>query len=168
MASYIIPIVLIILFIFCFVKNVNAYEHFISGSKGAIELCVTTFPYLVAIFCAVELFKISGLSAKVSDIIAPFFNFLGIPNELTNFMVLRPFSGSGSMAMLTELYQTYGPDSYVSKCASIIISCTETVFYVVAIYFSSVKIKKMKGTIFLALLSTFIGSILACHICRLF
>jgi len=168
MASYIIPIILIILFIFCFVKNVNAYDHFISGSKGAIDLCITTFPYLVAIFCAVELFKISGVSDVISNFISPVLRFLGIPKELTNFMVLRPFSGSGSMAMLTELYQTYGPDSYVSKCASIIISCTETVFYVVAVYFSSVKIKKLKGTVFLALLSTFIGSIVACQICRFF
>jgi len=166
MASYIIPIILIILFIFCFVKNVNAYDHFIIGAKNSIDLCVNTFPYLVAIFCAVELFKISGLSDIIADFVSPFFNFLGIPKELTNFMVLRPFSGSGSMAMLTELYQTYGPDSYISKCASIIISCTETVFYVVAIYFSSVKIKKLKGTVFLALLSTFLGSILACHICK--
>ena len=168
MASYIIPIILIILFIFCFVKNVNAYDHFIIGAKGAINLCITTFPYLVAIFCAVELFKISGLSEVVANFVSPVFNFLGTPKELANFMVLRPFSGSGSMAMLTELYQTYGPDSYISKCASIIISCTETVFYVVAVYFSSVKIKKLKGTVFLALLSTFIGSILACQICRFF
>ena len=168
MASYIIPIILIILFIFCFVKNVNAYDHFIIGAKGAINLCITTFPYLVAIFCAVELFKISGLSEVVANFVSPVFNFLGIPKELANFMVLRPFSGSGSMAMLTELYQMYGPDSYISKCASIIISCTETVFYVVAVYFSSVKIKKLKGTVFLALLSTFIGSILACQICRFF
>ena len=143
MASYIIPIILIILFIFCFVKNVNAYDHFIIGAKGAINLCITTFPYLVAIFCAVELFKISGLSEVVANFVSPVFNFLGIPKELANFMVLRPFSGSGSMAMLTELYQMYGPDSYISKCASIIISCTETVFYVVAVYFSSVKIKKL-------------------------
>ena len=168
MASYIIPIILIILFIFCFVKNVNAYEHFINGAKGAIDLCITTFPYLVAIFCAVELFKISGLSEVVANFVSPVFNFLGIPKELANFMVLRPFSGSGSMAMLTELYQTYGPDSYISKCASIIISCTETVFYVVAVYFSSVKIKKLKGTVFLALLSTFIGSVIACQICKFF
>ena len=168
MASYIIPIILIILFIFCFVKNVNAYDHFINGAKGAIDLCINTFPYLVAIFCAVELFKISGVSDIVSNFLSPVFKFLGVPKELCNFMVLRPFSGSGSMAMLTELYQTYGPDSYISRCASIIISCTETVFYVVAIYFSSVNIKKLKGTVFLALLSTFIGSILACQICKFF
>lgn len=166
MASYIIPIILILLFIFCFVKNVNAYEHFINGSKGAIDLCIKTFPYLVAIFIAVELFKISGLSTIVAKCIGPVFEFLGIPSELFDFMVIRPFSGSGSIAMLSDLYSTYGPDSYVSRCASVIVSCTDTVFYIIAVYFSTIKIKKLKGTVFLALLSCFIGSLLACFICR--
>lgn len=166
MAIYIIPIILIVLFIFCFVKKVNAYEHFINGAKSAVDLCINTFPYLVAIFCAVELFKISGLSQAISNLVAPAFRFLGIPSELVDFLVIRPFSGSGSMAMLSELYSTYGVDSYVSRCASVIVSCTDTVFYIIPIYFSTVKIKKLKGTIPLALLSTFIGSIIACLICR--
>ena len=97
---------------------------------------------------------------------SPVFNFLGIPSELVDFMIIRPFSGSGSMAMLSDLYMTYGPDSYVSRCASVIVSCTDTVFYIVAVYFSTVKIKKLKGTVVLALISCFIGSILACLICR--
>lgn len=166
MAVYIIPIVLIVLFIYCFVKNVNAYDHFINGAKSAVDLCLNTFPYLVAIFCAVELFKISGLSKIIADFVGPAFKFLGIPDELVDFMVIRPFSGSGSMAMLSDLYSLYGPDSYISRCASVIVSCTDTVFYVSAIYFSTVKIKKLKGTVFIALLSCFIGSLLACLICR--
>ena len=167
MASYIIPIILILLFIFCFVKNVNAYEHFIGGAKSAIDLCINTFPYLVAIFCAVELFKISGLSTKIGEFIAPAFDFLGLPKELIDFLVIRPFSGSGSIGMLSDLYNTYGVDSYVSRCASVIVSCSDTVFYVIAIYFSTIKIKKLKGTVLLALLSTFIGSIIACYICKI-
>jgi len=166
MASYIIPIILIVLFIFCFVKNVNAYEHFIGGARSAVDLCISTFPYLVAIFAAVELFKISGLSDTVANFLGPAFKFLGVPSELVEFMVIRPFSGSGSMAMLSDLYNTYGPDSYISRCASVIVSCTDTVFYIVAVYFSTVKIKKLRGTVFLALLSCFIGCLLACLICR--
>lgn len=166
MASYIIPVIFILLFIYCFVKNVNAYDHFISGARGAIDLCINTFPYLVAIFAAVELFKISGLSAAVAKFMSPAFSFLGIPKELVDFMVIRPFSGSGSMGMLSELYSLYGPDSYISRCASVIVSCTDTVFYIIAVYFSTTKIKKMRGTILLALLSCFIGSIFACLICR--
>ena len=166
MASYIIPIILILLFIYCFVKNVNAYDHFIQGARSAIDLCINTFPYLVAIFAAVELFKVSGLSKMIGTAMSPVFNFLGIPSELVDFMIIRPFSGSGSMAMLSDLYMIYGPDSYVSRCASVIVSCTDTVFYIVAVYFSTVKIKKLKGTVVLALISCFIGSILACLICR--
>jgi len=166
MANYIIPIILIILFIFCFVKNVNAYDHFIHGARDAVDLCINTFPYLVAIFAAVELFKLSGLSETVATLIGPAFKFLGIPSELVDFMVIRPFSGSGSMAILSDLYAQYGVDSYVSRCASVIVSCTDTVFYIIAVYFSTVKIKKLKSTVFLALLSCFIGSIIACQICR--
>jgi len=166
MASYILPIILIVLLIFCFVKNVNAYDHFINGAKGAVDLCINTFPYLVAIFVLVELFKLSGLSQVVASFLSPALQFLGIPSELVEFMVIRPFSGSGSMAILSELYATYGADSYVSRCASVIVSSTDTVFYIIAVYFSTTQIKKLKGTILLALLSCFIGSILACLICK--
>ena len=166
MSTYIIPIIRIRLFIYCFVKNVNAYNHFISGARGAVDLCISTFPYWVAIFIAVELFKISGLNTHIANFVRPVFNFLGIPTELVDFMIIRPFSGSGSMAMLRELYATYGADSYVSHCASVIVSATDTVFYIVAVYFSFFKVKKPKATIPLALISCFIGSLLACFFCR--
>lgn len=167
MAVYIIPVILILLLIYCFVKKVNAYDHFVNGAKGAIDLCVNTFPYLVAIFCAVELFKLSGLSTIIANFTAPFFNFLGIPSELIDFLILRPFSGSGSVAMVSEIYAKYGVDSYISKCASVILSSSETVFYIIAVYFSTTKIKKLKYAIPIALLSVFIGTILSCLICRI-
>lgn len=166
MSNLILPIILILLLFYSFVKKVNAYDHFTLGAKGSIDLCINTFPYLVAIFILVELFKVSGLSSAISSMVSPFFRFLGVPTELVDFMVIRPFSGSGSMAMLKELYMTYGPDSYISHCASVIVSATDTVFYIVAVYFSTIKIKKLKGTIPLALLSCFIGSLIACFICK--
>ncbi len=166
MSNYILPIIIILLLIYCFVKKVNAYEHFTLGAKGSVELCINTFPYLVAIFILVELFKVSGLSVTIANFVAPVFNFIGVPKELVDFMVIRPFSGSGSIAMLKDLYVTYGPDSYISHCASVIVSATDTVFYIVAVYFSTIKIKKLKGTIPLALISCFIGSLIACFICR--
>lgn len=166
MSNYILPIILILLLIYCFVKKVNAYDHFTLGAKESVNLCINTFPYLVAIFILVELFKVSGLSTQIANLVSPFFKLLGIPKELIDFMVIRPFSGSGSMAMLKELYSSYGPDSYISHCASVIVSATDTVFYIVAVYFSTIKIKKLRSTIPLALLSCFIGSLIACFICR--
>ena len=167
MAVYIIPIFLLILFIVCIVRNINAYECFAKGAREAIDLCIRTFPLLVAIFGAVELFSLSGLADKFGELLSPIFNFFGIPKELVNFLILRPFTGSGSIAMVSEIYATYGPDSYIARCASVIMSCTETVFYVTAIYFSSTKVKKLGYTIPVALISCFIGSIIACLICKI-
>ena len=168
MASYIIPIFIIIVLLFSLFKNINAYESFVAGGRQAVDLCINTFPYLVAIFVVVELLAISGLSSLIAKATAPVFNLFGIPSELTEFLVLRPFSGSGSMAMLSNIFSIYGADSYIAKCACVIMSCSETTFYVVAVYFSTTKIKKLKYTIPVCLLSAFIGSVLACAFCRIF
>ena len=167
MAVYVIPIFLLVLFIASLIKNINAYDCFAKGASEAVNLCIKTFPLLVAIFGAVELFSISGLADVVAGWFAPIFSALGIPKELTSFLVLRPFTGSGSIAMISEIYATYGPDSYVARCASVIMSCTETVFYVTAVYFSTTKIKKLGYTIPVALISCFIGSIIACLLCKI-
>lgn len=168
MASYIIPIFIICVLIFSLIKNINAYDSFVAGGRQAVDLCINTFPYLVAIFVIVELLAISGLSSLIAKLTSPIFNFFGIPSELTEFLVLRPFSGSGSMAMLSNLFSTYGADSYIARCACVIMSCSETTFYVVAVYFSTTKIKNLKYTVPVCLLSAFIGSILACAFCRIF
>lgn len=167
MANYIIPIFLIILFCICLIKNINAYDGFIKGGKQAVDLCINTFPYLVAIFVAVELFKISGLSTLLSNLASPVFTVLGIPSELVEFLTIRPFTGSGSLALFSELITLHGADSFIVKCAAVIMSCSETVFYIIAVYFSTIKIKKLRPTITLALLSCFIGSIIACFVCRI-
>ena len=168
MAIYIVPAFILVLCVFCLVKNINAYSCFAKGAGEAVDLAIKTFPLLVAIFCAVELFKLSGLASVVSNFLAPVFGALGIPQELTNFLVLRPFSGSGSIAMVSEIYDLYGADSYIAKCASVIMGSSETIFYVTAIYFSTTKVKKLGYIIPVALVSTIFGSVFACFICRFF
>ena len=166
MANYIIPLFIIFILIFSFFKKINAYDCFVSGARQAIDLCINTFPYLVAIFAIVELLSLSGLSQIISNFSSPIFNFFGIPSELTEFLILRPFTGSGSIGMLSNIFSQYGADSYISKCACLIMSCSETTFYVIAVYFSTTKIKKLKYTIPVCLLSAFISAILACFICK--
>lgn len=168
MAVYIIPIFIIFILIFSLFKKINAYESFVGGAKQAVDLCINTFPYLVAIFSIVELLQASGLSQIISSIASPVFGFLGIPSELTEFLIIRPFTGSGSIGMLSNLFSLYGPDSYISRCACVIMSCSETTFYVVAVYFSTTKVKKLRYVIPVCLLSALIGSMLACLFCRIF
>lgn len=167
MTNFIIPIFIIFVLVYSLFKRINAYDCFISGARSAVDLCINTFPYLVAIFMVVELLSVSGISAYLTNLFKPFFNFLGIPSELIEFLILRPFTGSGSIAMLSNLFSLYGPDSYISKCASVIMSCSETTFYVVAVYFSTTKIKKLRYIIPLCLLSAFIGAIIACGMCKI-
>lgn len=168
MANYIIPIFIILVLIYSLIKKINAYECFVGGGKQAVDLCINTFPYLVAIFAVVELLSLSGISEVITKFVSPAFEFLGIPAELVEFLVLRPFTGSGSIAMLSNLFSTYGADSFIAKCACVIMSCSETTFYVVAVYFSTTKIKKLRYVIPVCLISAMIGSILACAICRIF
>ena len=80
MANYIVPVLLLALLVYCLFKKINAYDHFVGGAKQAIDLCISTFPYLVAIFFAVELFKISGMSSAVSKMLSPIFSGIGVPS----------------------------------------------------------------------------------------
>ncbi|MBR7172742.1 MAG: hypothetical protein IKD36_03005 [Clostridia bacterium] len=167
MTAYIIPIFIMFVLIFSLFKKINAYDSFVSGGRQAVDLCINTFPYLVAIFSVVELLSISGLSTVLSQATSPIFKLFGVPSELTEFLILRPFTGSGSMGMLSRLFAKYGADSYISKCACVIMSTSETTFYVVAVYLSTVKVKKLRFVIPVCLLSAFIGAVLSCFFCRI-
>ena len=166
MTNFIIPIFIVCVLIYSLIKKINAYDCFVGGARGAVDLCINTFPYLVAIFVVVELLAVSGVSTYLTNIFKPVFNIFGIPAELTEFLILRPFTGSGSIAMLSKLFSVYGADSYISKCACVIMSCSETTFYVIAVYFSTTKIKKLKYVIPVCLLSAFLGAVVACGMCK--
>ena len=165
MSAYIIPIIIVLLIIYAVFKKINVYQSFVSGAKQAIPLVINTFPYIASVLIAVELFKISGLYEIVATIFSPIFNFVGIPNELTQLTILRPFTGSGSLAILNEIYIIFGVDSYIARVASVIMGSSETVFYVTAVYFSATNVKKTLYAIPVALFACFLGAIAASLIC---
>jgi len=164
---YIIPALILGLLIFGLIKKANCYACFAKGAKSAIDLVFVIFPYLVAIFLAIELMKVSGLTTIFSIILTPIFSFFGIPTELCELIVIRPFSGSGSLAILQNLYDTYGVDSYISQCASIIIGSSESIFYIATIYFAGTNTKKLLYAIPVALLATLVSIILSCLFAKL-
>ena len=129
---YVLPIVLILIFVYALIKKVPAYDHFIKGAKEAFSLVLSIFPYLVAIFIFVELLKVSGVSAWLTTVLTPVLKFVGIPPELAELIVLRPFSGSGSLAIVQDIYLNHGVDSYVGRCASVVVGASDTVFYVLS------------------------------------
>lgn len=144
----------------------NTYNIFVKGAKGAIDLVVSIFPYIVAIMISVALMRTSGLTDLLTKLVSPIFNFLGIPSEVSELVLLRPFTGSGSFALLNDIYAQYGPDSYVARCASVIMGSSETVFYVATVYFSQTKVKKLLYAIPCALVASLVAAVLSCLLCR--
>ena len=164
---YILPILLLALFIYALIKKVPAYDTFITGAKEALLMCFKLFPFMVAIFLAVYLFRVSGMAKLFSMAISPVFEIIGIPQQLTELMLIRPLSGSASLTLLSEIYATHGPDSYVGRCASVIMGSSETIFYVAAIYFSNTKIKSLRLAIPICILATLFSSVVACLLVRI-
>lgn len=167
MSVYILPAFIVLNLVLGAVKRVPVFDAFIEGAKEALRLAISLFPYLAAVLIAVNLFKISGLAARLAEILSPAFRFLGIPTELTELILVRPMSGSGSLALLEDVYKTYGADSYPARAASVIVGSSETVFYVAAVYASGTKIRKYRGTLAISLIATGVGTLLSCLLCRL-
>ena len=167
MSQYFIPILFLIIFLFSIFKKVKPYDAFTHGAKSAVPFAVSIFPYLVSIFVLTELFEASGISNALSTLLAPFFKIMGIPTELTKLVLIKPFSGSGSLVLLSEIFTKYGVDSYLARCACVIYGSSETVFYIAAVYFAGAKTKKLTTPIVISLFASFASCVFACFICRI-
>lgn len=166
-SDYIMPVLIIVLLLFAFFKKINTYDVFVKGAKESFSLIKSIFPCILAILVAVNLMRVSGAMSFFCDITAPIFNLLGIPTEVLELVIVRPFTGSGSFAILSDIFATYGADSYISRSACVIMGSSETVFYVASVYFSQTKVKKLLYAIPCALIASLISAILSCLICRI-
>ena len=162
----VIPCVFILSFAYATRKKVKTYEAFTNGAKGAIPLVTTIFPYITTVLILSELFAVSGLQSKLLTALAPFFDKLGIPEEIAPLLLIKPLSGNGSLAVLSDILNTYGVDSYLSRCACVVYGSSETVLYLGAVYFSGLKRKRLNGALVIALLSFFLSTIFGCFVCR--
>lgn len=167
-SDYIIPVLIVALLAYAIIKNNKPYNSFVEGAKQSLPLIFDIFAYIVAVFIFIEVFDKSGLANLFCKALSPIFNVLGIPIELTKLIVLKPFSGSGGLALLQDIFDKYGVDSYISKCASVILASSDTVFYVSTVYFSKTSVKKLGIAIPIALFATFLSVIFSCLFCRLF
>ena len=164
--ALIIPLLFLVLFIYALFRRVKLYDCFTEGVKGAVPLVVSLFPFLVSILILSELFEQSGLSARLTQALSPVFSFLGIPPEIGKLVLVKPFSGSGSTALLSEILASFGADSYIGRCACVAYGSSETVFFVSAVYFAGSK-KKLAKPILIALIANFFSLVLGCLLCRI-
>ena len=166
MVDLFIPILIAFVMIYALIKGVDCYSGFVKGAKGALPLMANLLPYIIAMFVAVELFRNSGLSAYLCKFLAPLFRLIGVPPEVCELCLIRPFSSNAGYVLLRGIFSTYGVDSYIGKCASVIMGSSDTIFYVSSIYFASTKVRKTGLTIPIALICNVACAVLACFCCK--
>lgn len=164
---YVIPIVLLLILVTAIIKRLPVFELFLQGARQGITSVFKIIPSILALVCAVTMLRASGLLDAVIDLAKPILKPLGFPSELLPLSLLRPVSGSGALAVLNDIYNNYGADSFIGKAASVMMGSTETTFYAIAVYFGSVGISKTRHTIPAALMADVTGMVMAVLTIRL-
>lgn len=156
-SSAAIPLTILIIIVYGLLEKNKVYETFVEGAKEGIEIVFNIFPTLIGIFVAVGALRSSGILDLIIKFIAPITNFFNIPSEIMPLALVRPISGSASMAVATDIMTTFGVDSKIGLIASTIMGSTETTLYTIAIYTSCVGVKKIRFVLAAALIADFVG-----------
>lgn len=162
-----IPLTIGIILIFGLKEKKKTFDIFINGAKEGLEIVVKMVPTLIGIFLAVGLLRSSGIIEALADLLMPITNLLKFPSEVMPLAILRPISGSASMAVAVDIMENYGVDSLIGLITSVIMGSTETTFYTIAVYTSAVGIKKTRGIIIPALAADVAGMVASVVICRI-
>jgi len=144
---FVIPAMLVGFPLYGLYKRVPVYEAFVDGAKEGFQVAVRIIPYLVAILFAIGMFRASGAMDFLARALQPVLSFVGFPAEVLPMAIIRPLTGSGSAGLVADMIQQYGEDSIFVKMAAVMFGSTETTFYVIAVYFGAVNIKKTRHAV---------------------
>jgi len=161
-----IPFLIAVFPLYAALRGVKVYEEFVDGAKEGLDVAIRIIPYLVAMLCAIGIFRAAGGIELLSKWLSPAMHLVGFPTELLPMALMRPLSGSGTLGMFTELVKQFGPDSLIARTAGTIYGSTETTFYVLAVYFGSVAVKKTRFAPIAGLTADAVGIIVSIILCR--
>ena len=156
-SDFLIPVTILFIVVFGCLQRVDIYEVFLEGAKEGLQTVIDILPTLIGLVMAVEVVRAGGLLDLMVELIRPLSNAVGFRAELAPLSIVRLVSSSAATGLLTDLFAKYGPDSTRGRVASVMMSCTETVFYTMSLYFLSVGIKKTRWTLPCALLANIVG-----------
>ena len=148
-------------------RKVKVFESFVEGAKGGVQTAVRIIPYLVAMLVAVGMLRAAGAIDMMAQALSPLLSWLRFPAEILPLAIMRPLSGSGSLGIVTELVSTHGPDSFIGRLAASAYGSTETTFYVLAVYFGAVGIRKTRHAVIAGLTADLASLTAAVIVCRL-
>lgn len=164
----ILPLMILIIFFVAIFKRVPIYEEFVEGAKDGFKVSVSIIPYLVAIIVGVAMFRASGAIDLMAGLLGQVLNKLSIPVDILPIMITRSLSGSATLGLFSDIANNFGPDSYITKLAAVMVGSSETTFYVLAVYFGSVGIKKFRYALLTGIIADITGIVLAIWVSRLF
>ncbi|KPP96692.1 MAG: putative membrane protein [Bacteroidetes bacterium HLUCCA01] len=162
---FILPVIIVGIVSYGMVKKVAIYEEFVVGAKDGFDIAVRIIPYLVAILFAIGMFRASGAMDWMILGLRPILGFFGFPAEVLPMAIIRPLTGSGSVGVMADMIATYGEDSIFVKMAGTMFGSTETTFYVIAVYFGAVGVRKTRYAIQAGLIADLTGVIMAVVVC---
>ena len=166
-SAWILPVLILGMLTVGFVRKVKVYEVFVAGAKEGFDIAVMIIPYLVAILAAVGMFKKSGGLDFLTRLLSPITNFVGMPGEVLPLALMRPLSGSGAFGITSSLVETHGADSMIGTLATTMNGSTDTTFYVLAVYFGSVGVSKIRHAVPAGLAADLTGALAAILAVRL-
>lgn len=167
-SALIVPLILALVGVYALIKKVDLYPALIRGAAEGLQTAIKILPPVVTLLSAVYLFRASGAMDLLVRLLTPLTNLLGIPAECAPLGLIRPLSGSAALAAGAELINTHGADSLIGRTAAVMLGSSETTFYVTAVYFGALKLKKTRYAIPAALLADLAGATAAAFAVRLF
>ena len=162
-----VPMIILIILAYGILERKNSFDIFLKGAKDGISMCIKIFPTLIGLFLAIGALSSSGILEFLGNLLSPVLNIIKFPNEIVPLALLRPISGSGSIAIATDIMNKFGVDSFIGLVAATIMGSTETTLYTIAIYTGSVNIKKTRFILIAALMADITGMIVSVVIWRI-
>lgn len=163
-----LPAIILVILIWAMVKKIPIYETFIEGAKDGVKVSINIIPYLVAIIVAISMLRASGAIELSAKILSGVLDFLKLPVDVLPLAIVRSLSGSAALGVFSDITINKGTDSYVTKLAAIMLGSSETTFYVLAVYFGAVGIKKYRYALITGLFADIVGIFAAIFVSRIF
>lgn len=162
-----LPAIIIIILTMGLIKKVPIYEVFTDGAKEGFKVSVNIIPYLVAIIVAISMLRASGIIELTGQALSPLLSYFNIPADIIPVAIVRSLSGSAALGIFSDIAHSLGPDNYATTLSAVMVGSSETTFYILAVYFGAVGIKKIRYALAVGLLADFIGILAAVTVCNL-
>lgn len=161
LSDFMIPLLLFYIVGHGLMTRRPVYEDFMKGAKDGLKVVIEILPTLIGLMMAVSVLRSSGFLEALSDFLSPFTEALHLPAPVLPVLLVKMFSSSAATGLVLDVFKEFGPDSLIGRITSIMMSCTETIFYTMSIYFMSVKVKKTRYTLAGALIATLAGVVMS-------